>query len=338
MSNLKAQANAKNKSVIQEENTLLKQMIMEKDSSFKKLKEAHSKELLNLELEKQSAAEALGNATRENTKMQDKETILLDLFKNMKKFMEAYNEKESISNTKPSVVVETPESVENKSVSITTSHAPSKMFKCNLCDFSDTREGNVTNHKIVQHSVFKCHICDYESTTGESLDYHLDNEHFTPQFKCTTCNATFHTERMLKEHSRKHNVIHKEHIVCDYCGFKAESFSTLDNHIETFHKITGAFSRNASAARKDTNRKVFTFTERLKNGLCRFWTQGSCKYAENCKYAHIKVCHYQSRCKSAHTCNYFHHSGINSAFLENKTSVRHTNRLNPNVFPPLSRQ
>ena len=68
-----------------------------------------------------------------------------------------------------------------------------------------SKEENLRNHKLAQHTKFECHLCDYKTHTGESLDSHFDNEHFVPKFKCSECDAIFHTERTLKEHSRKHN-------------------------------------------------------------------------------------------------------------------------------------
>ena len=73
--------------LLKEETALSKQMIVDKDSIIKKLKETHSKQLIQLEMEKKAADEAIGNATSENTKIYEKETILLDIFKSMKQFI-----------------------------------------------------------------------------------------------------------------------------------------------------------------------------------------------------------------------------------------------------------
>ena len=77
--------------VIEEENSLMKHMVKEKDDLIRKMKETHNKEINKLELEKAAAEEAFGNAKRENTKMLDKETILLDIFKNMRTFIDKYH-------------------------------------------------------------------------------------------------------------------------------------------------------------------------------------------------------------------------------------------------------
>ena len=172
-------------------------------------------------------------------------------------------------------------------------------------------------------------MCPFEAKSGESLDIHFDSQHFVPQYICTTCQATFHTERVLKEHSKKHTYHHK---VCDYCGFKAKSFHALDGQIESFHRIRGArtdrhqlneeSNRDSTDVPSGTNDdvsgnsrsrlsqelspKVYS-SDQLKKDPCRFWIQGSCIYSDTvCKFAHIKVCHYQDRCKSNRTSNFFH--------------------------------
>ena len=80
--------------LVKEENALFKQMIVDKDSIIKKLKETHSKQLIQLEMEKKAAEEAIGNATSENTKMREKETILLNIFKSMKQLIKIDEQKE----------------------------------------------------------------------------------------------------------------------------------------------------------------------------------------------------------------------------------------------------
>ena len=186
-------------------------------------------------------------------------------------------------------------------------------------------------------------MCNYESNTGELLDHHFDNEHFKPQFKCTVCDVSLHTERMLKEHSKKHKV---KQIACDYCGHKTDTISTLDDHIEIYHRISKGVSgnehsnksRNLTSMRRHLGSfREYTLQEKLSNGPCRFWLKGSCKYNENCKFAHVKVCHYQDKCKSSNRCQYYHHDRNNMPFLLSNSRPQPF-QLNQNEFPPMSRQ
>ena len=315
-----------------EENSLMKQMVIEKDALIRKMKEAHNKELSSLELEKAAAEEALGNVTREKTKMLDKETVLMDIFKNMRTLMENYH-------TKGVEIVPSEKADGARSLSGDRSAEIEKLYNCELCEFADSKEENLRNHKLAQHTKFECHLCDYKTHTGESLDSHFDNEHFVPKFKCTECDAIFHTERTLKEHSKKHI----KQIHCDYCGFKTVDISTLDVHIEAFHRIsTVKRTHNSNEIRNSSPRRVnessskrYTLQEQLSNGPCRFWKQGNCKFAEGCKFAHIKVCHYQDECKSSNRCNFYHHSRNNVAFLVSKSRPQPF-QLNQREFPTLT--
>ena len=62
-------------------------MIVEKDKNIKKSEETQKKEIDKLKLDKLATDEALKCATNENTKLKDKETTLLDIFKSMNQFM-----------------------------------------------------------------------------------------------------------------------------------------------------------------------------------------------------------------------------------------------------------
>ena len=63
------------------------QMTSKLSISMPYFKVAHKKEVDKLKLDKQASDEALNCATNENTKLKDKETTLLDIFKSMNQFM-----------------------------------------------------------------------------------------------------------------------------------------------------------------------------------------------------------------------------------------------------------
>ena len=115
----------------------------------------------------------------------------MDIFKSMEMYIE--NSLKSDAETK------------NKSDS--PSHDPpapesegAVEIECDHCEFKDKKEKNIENHVLAE----QCHICDYVTKDGSLLDTHLTNEHFKPRFVCFTCDSTFHTERMLKDHEERH--------------------------------------------------------------------------------------------------------------------------------------
>ena len=57
----------------EEELEIVKQLVIEKDKVIKKMEESHVKEISALNLEKKAVEDALNCATRENTKIKDKE-------------------------------------------------------------------------------------------------------------------------------------------------------------------------------------------------------------------------------------------------------------------------
>ena len=60
-------------------------MVTDRDKAIKKLEETHKKEVDELKLQKRASDDDLNIATQENTKLKDKETTLVDIFKCMKK-------------------------------------------------------------------------------------------------------------------------------------------------------------------------------------------------------------------------------------------------------------
>ena len=62
----------------------MKQLVVDKDKTIKKLQESNTKEVNRLMIEKKASDDALSCATRENTRIKDKEGTLVDVFKCMK--------------------------------------------------------------------------------------------------------------------------------------------------------------------------------------------------------------------------------------------------------------
>ena len=185
----------------------------------------------------ESSEEALGCATRENVTMKDKENTLIDIFKRMKTYIEHFEKPQEKTSGISSKKCETCEQIFTNTKELKV-HANEvhKEFNCQLCDYRDNKEDNVQNHMIVMHTQFKCHLCSFVSRSGDELDSHLTREHFKPTFTCDKCDASCHTERMLKEHmNRNHRQNRPNTINCDHCGLKVPTISDLDRHINTYH-------------------------------------------------------------------------------------------------------
>ena len=64
-----------------EEYEIMKRRVIERDNDIKKLEETHKKEVDDLKLQKRGSDDALNIAAQENTKLKDKESTLVDIFK-----------------------------------------------------------------------------------------------------------------------------------------------------------------------------------------------------------------------------------------------------------------
>ena len=332
---------------LKEENKVIKQMVIEKDQTLVKLKDSHEREVAALKIQIKAADEALDCATRENTKMRDKESTLMDIFKSMKKVMDNHQENVTTvpaTNVNPFPHVFTcdvcTKRFDSKNDLDTHKLVHLNIFKCEHCDFQDRNEENINNHMIATHCTLKCHICSFVANEGKSLDEHLENVHYSKKFHCTECDSLFHTERMFNEHTSKHRT---KDLHCDYCGFRTQSFSNLDYHISRYHKISQG-SNSISPVQQDSysertkqgSRLSFSLEERLRNGPCLDWMENHCRYGDHCKFAHVKLCRYQESCRSQANCHFYHFNQSNRNFLSQSRPKSYS--LNPREFPPLQRR
>lgn len=92
-----------------------------------------------------------------------------------------------------------------------------------------------TNHRISRHT---CSVCGKGYSSQSYLSIHLKT-HETGygtkyDFKCTACDKVFYSSENLRAHfSRTH--IHGQGHICDYCGKKVTSKSSLREHLN-LHK------------------------------------------------------------------------------------------------------
>ena len=70
-----------------EQHEIVKEMVVDRDKTIKKMEETHKKEVNSLQKEKKASDDTLSCVTEENTKLKDKEKTLLDIFKCMKQYM-----------------------------------------------------------------------------------------------------------------------------------------------------------------------------------------------------------------------------------------------------------
>ena len=158
---------------------------------------------------------------------------------------------------------------------------------------------------------------------------------------------------MLSDHIKsEHKPIS---IHCDYCGHKADSISSLDTHIEGYHRIKKSGNsanvqelknktpcdfkspqHSSSCCDRDQGKpmRIFTPQERLENGACRNWNEDICRFSDLCRFAHIEICRFQERCRDPEKCRFFHFNLSNAPFLGG-SSYRRSFKLNNRDFPPL---
>ena len=338
-----------------EEFELMKQMVVERDNSIKKLQDTHQKEVNSLKLDKEALKDELDKTTVETTVLKDKESTLIDIFKYMKKHMDIQANKST--NENPTLVncVECNASFETNDLMIThmkehstkvpqTKQANSTSeieHVCDECEYTNTSEENVLNHTLAKHSKHPCDKCNHISNSvaelvSHSIDKHTNNE-TQHNIRCWQCNSTFSTREQLRVHISNH---HKpDRISCDYCGSKVSSISSLDVHIKEFHKISQHKHQNSEISPINRQANGLSSRQKLENGYCKNWSEGHCKFDSQCRYAHVKPCQYQETCRFAEDCRFYHHSKNNISFLCGTMSkFKRSFILNQQEFPPLARR
>ena len=159
-----------------EELEMLKEKIREKDKCLKKLDESHNLEVNKLKKDKKKSDDSLNCATLENTKLKDKESTLIDVFKSMKEYMNA-----KLKNIQ----------------------SPEEMPSPEQPTFSPP-DASSRNEKDTTPPMVNCDECSYKAETIESLNRHKRNKHIRTVFPCLLCN--FHASSLtdLKEHQKSH--------------------------------------------------------------------------------------------------------------------------------------
>ena len=218
------------------------------------------------------------------------------------------------------------------------SEANLQLQHCDECNYSNESEENILNHKITQHTKHYCNKCGYITESISQLINYLHDEHTTSQkqshqFKCRKCDLSFNSKPELHTHIGTHD--RSNHFPCDFCGYKASSIEVLDTHIQSFHKIMGRNHAYTPARAITVNqRKQLTAVERLENGICRQWNNGTCRFNDACKFAHVKMCKYQETCRFQSSCRFYHINRNNIVFLSGENRPQ-TFQLRSQDFPPI---
>ena len=87
-----------------------------------------------------------------------------------------------------------------------------KRFKCDECDKSFTRNGELTNHKRIhtEEKPFKCDECEKSFTRNGDLTIHKRKHAGKRPFVCDKCRKGFLQHSHLTEHKRVHKNIEND--------------------------------------------------------------------------------------------------------------------------------
>lgn len=122
------------------------------------------------------------------------------------------------------------------------SKEPSQNYKCSECVYQTPLKYNLKKHTISKHTPdhlinwHHCKICAYKSKKSSGLNTHMKSMHaFDDQVNksiCKICNAKFKDGDSLRRHQV---ACHLTEMSCVDCGYKANSFTILRQHLKDIH-------------------------------------------------------------------------------------------------------
>ena len=88
-----------------------------------------------------------------------------------------------------------------------------KIKSCKKCSLMLNAEGGSKVHNVSEHSgedkpsTSKCGLCEYTSDNSTDFDVHVTSNH---ELLCETCSSNFKSEKKLKEHMCRINILNLE--------------------------------------------------------------------------------------------------------------------------------
>ena len=238
---------------------IVKEMVVDRDKTIKKMEEAHKKEVCILQKEKKASDDTLNCATEENTKLKDKEKTLLDIFKCMKQFMDEQLNKcpspVGLNNFSCNDCGKSFTNIGDLNLHKRTEHLLS-MKTCQTCLFqarnNSEYEDHVKSHtNAVQHPKLKCNVCNFQANNVTGLNNHIQETHGAcskQKFECDECIFTDYSEENVLNHKIEKHAI----VICELCDFETTSEQSLNEHTQVIHKQT-KFPCNVCAKSFKTN-------------------------------------------------------------------------------------
>ena len=270
---------------------IVKDMVVDRDKTIKKMEEAHMKEINVLQKEKKATDDNLSCATEENTKLKDKEKTLLDIFKCMKQYMDEQLNKSSSPDSSGSgsdnyscngcgqrFINIGDLSLHNRTEHVLSlkicqtcrfeaksnyeyenhvkTHTNMKSHVCGVCQFSASNGQNLSSHLRTKHSKQKCDHCNFLANKEIDLDEHIQQTHGAcskqnQKFYCDECMFADYSEEKVLNHKIEKHSIN----ICELCDFETTSEENMKEHVQETHKQT-KFPCNICAKSFKTHRSM----------------------------------------------------------------------------------
>ena len=113
-------------------------------------------------------------------------------------------------------------------------------FKCQECEYTSVRLGNVRKHwkevHISSTIIFKCQECNFRAKRKAHLKAHITTKHQGVRYDCNFCDfQTAYTKALRRHRETKHNNGERP-FICEQCDFQA-GFNKKDlrKHVNENH-------------------------------------------------------------------------------------------------------
>jgi len=167
-----------------------------------------------------------------------------------------------------------------------------KPEKCNHCDRLFKNKFRLDNHMRENHgsTEYHCPDCDFVSCIQSKLDKHVKNNHTRPE-KCTQCDKSFGTPKVLKEHFRIAHSDNSHIYKCNLCLHSYSRKEHLRGHLKTVHE--SSLSKPFECA---TCHRTFRSKEKLEHHVARIHELRNCEPCPHCKKLYSRISVHLIRC------------------------------------------